>query len=241
MEYEDTIAIATPEGVELELALAGVGSRFGAALLDALIQWSVLIAAAIVLGASGVSGSVTAIVFSLLAFFVLFAYDVLFEVLAGGRTPGKRWSGLRVVRSGGQPVGFRASAIRNIVRIADFLPSAYLVGMTAILISRRNQRLGDIAADTLVIRDGRARLAAPTAPPAVADEPIPPWDVSGISGDELALARHFLERRHTLAPDARAGLAAQLAETLRPKVPGAEGEGSPERFVELLVRARAAR
>lgn len=241
MEYEDTVAIATPEGVELELSLAGVGSRFGAALLDALVQFSVFTATAVVLGVAGVSGSVAAIVFSVLAFALFFAYDVLFEVLAGGRTPGKRWSGLRVVRSGGQPVGFRTSAIRNIVRIADFLPSAYLVGMAAILISKRNQRLGDIAAGTLVIRDGRARLPAPDAPQALAGEPIPPWDVSGISGDELALARQFLERRHTLTPDARARLAAQLAKTLRPKVPGAEGEGSPERFVELLVRARAGR
>ena len=241
MEYEDTIAIPTPEGVALELPLAGLGSRFVAITIDIVLRLLVLAAVAIVLAVAGTPGSTNAIVFALLGFFLLFGYDVLFEVLAGGRTPGKRWSGLRVVRSGGQPVTLAPSATRNILRIADWLPASYLIGATAIVVSRRNQRLGDMAADTLVVRDRRARQAVPggaAGPAAVA--PPRGWDVSGISEEELALARQFLERRDNLEPAARAQLARQLAGNLRAKVPGAQSERSDEALIERAVAARQA-
>lgn len=241
MEYEDTIAIPTPEGVELELPLAGLGSRFVAITIDIVLRLLVLGGVAIVLAVAGTPGSTNAIVFALLGFFLLFGYDVLFEVLANGRTPGKRWSGLRVVRSGGQPVTFAPSATRNILRIADWLPASYLIGATAIVVSRRNQRLGDMAADTLVIRDRRARQAVPAGTAAAAPVEAPRgWDVSGIGEEELALARQFLERRESLEAAARAQLARQLAGNLRAKVPGAESEVSDEAVIERAVAGRRA-
>ena len=92
---------------------------------------------------------------------------MLFEVLGGGRTPGKRWTGLRVVRSGGRRSRFTRSAMRNILRLIDILPGFYGVGMAVIFVTPHNQRLGDLAAGTLVVRDrhgdrrgGDARRAA---------------------------------------------------------------------------------
>ena len=89
-------------------------------------------------------------------FSLLFVYPLAFELAAGGRTPGKRWSSLRVVCDNGSPVTFRASALRNLLRLVDMLPGLYLVGAIAIFATRSNQRLGDLAAGTIVVREPRA-------------------------------------------------------------------------------------
>ena len=119
-----------------------------------------------------------------------------FEVLAGGRTPGKRWNGLRVVRTGGQPVGFVSSTIRNLLRVVDLLPGFYLVGIVSILVTKRNQRVGDLAAGTIVARAPRRRRARfeapPPARPAAAAAAHSAWDVSAITAEELAAVRAFL-------------------------------------------------
>ena len=96
VSYDDRLAIATPEGVEVELTLADIGSRFIAGGIDFTIQLAVIISLALILRPAGDAG---AAVFTSAMFALIFFYDVLFEVLGGGRTPGKRWTGLRVVRS----------------------------------------------------------------------------------------------------------------------------------------------
>src|SRR6478735_1456586 len=181
MVFEDRLTIDTPEGVPLELTLAGVGSRFTAALIDYILQTIILVALLLVLRFGvgidpGSSGIATA--FWVVGFFVVFwGYDVAFEVLNSGRTPGKAMNGLRVVRESGAPVTFGPSAVRNVIRIIDLLPGTYLVGITSILVTKRNQRVGDLAAGTLVIRETR-RL-----PPEVRVAPsvqTPTWDTSAI-------------------------------------------------------------
>src|SRR5215207_1364702 len=140
--FEDTVTIATPEGVELELTLAGAGSRFVSALADLTIQLAVLIGFAIALGGIDALGgipedeAVAAALYAVVSFVVVTGYDICFEVLASGRTPGKRLNRLRVVRSGGEPVGFVTSAIRNSLRLVDFLPFAYVLGALTILVTR---------------------------------------------------------------------------------------------------------
>lgn len=254
MEYEDTVTVATPEGVELELTLAGLGSRFVAGLVDTLLQGLLvgalgllLIGVEVFTGGPGLGG-VGAAVFFVGAFLVWFGYHVFFEVLASGRTPGKRWSGLRVVRAGGYPITFMASAVRNILRLVDILPGAYVVGCVSILVTRRNQRLGDVAAGTLVVRERRGReprrrqhyhraVAVPALPP----EETAGWDVSAITAEELAAVRRFLERRDELERTAREDVGRRLAERLRPKVAGAPNGLPPEAFLERLATAKAAR
>jgi uncharacterized RDD family membrane protein YckC len=235
------MAIATPEGVEVELVLAGIGSRFVAGGIDWVIQIATLLAVAVLLHVAGSLGAaVNAVVF----FCVIFFYDVLFEVLGGGRTPGKRWTGLRVVRSGGYPITFVRSALRNVLRIIDILPGFYAVGMTAIFITARNQRLGDLAAGTHVLRDrhgDRQRGEAPAAAyTPLAAGAAASWDVSAVSADDVATVRAFLERRFSLEASARSAIGSELATRLRPRVGGA-GDEPDETFLALLVAAKAAR
>ncbi len=164
--------MATPEGVTLEVTLAGLGSRFTASVLDGLLRAALLLALGLALflvgatgglptdGAGAVrAGALIAVVLVAL-FFVAFGYDVAFETLASGRTPGKRWTGLRVVRTSGAPVGFLTSVVRNLMRLVDMLSTFYVVGIVAVLVSKNNQRLGDMAAGTVVVRE---RAVQPTA------------------------------------------------------------------------------
>ena len=234
--------IETPEGVTLTVPLAGVGSRFVGATIDTLIQFSLLGAGAVVFLVWGVAGAASGGVFAIVVFLVFFVYDVAFEVLAGGRTPGKRWTGLRVVRVGGQPVGFVASAIRNLLRPIDFLPSLYLVGIASVLVTKRNQRLGDLAAGTVVARAPRRRPQPlqPTSQPALLPPNLESWDVSAVTTEEVGTVRAFLDRRHSLDRGARNQLAATMADRLRPRVAGAP-DLSDEAFLEQLVLVKGSR
>jgi uncharacterized RDD family membrane protein YckC len=245
VDYEDRISIPTPEGVEMELVLAGLGSRLVAALLDAMIVASVVFAlwvVGLVAAAPTDSGGVVAAVLIVLTFVVLFGYDVTFETLASGRTPGKRAAGLRVVRQGGEPPGFMAAAVRNLLRLVDLLPVFYAIGVVSILFTPRNQRLGDLAAGTLVIRERRPARPANLPPPeATLADRFAAWDVSAITPYELVTVRRFLERRFELQPQARAEVARDLAERLRPKVIGAPEGTHPEEFLEGLAVAKASR
>ena len=255
MDYEDRISIHTPEGVSVDLSLAGVGSRFTAALIDGLIQYAALIGVVLGLAAvssepTGASAAFTAAAFFLASFAIFFGYDIAFETLNSGRTPGKQASGIRVVRTSGAPVGLTTSAVRNLLRLVDILPGMYLVGIVAVLASSRNQRLGDMAAGTLVVRDrlGGRRLALAgldlglgTPAGDGGNHAWVAWDVSAVTADELATVRRFLDRRHSLLPDARARLAYQLASRLRPKVAGPPDDLHPETFLAELTAAKGAR
>ena len=254
MELEDRITIATAEGVELELQLAGLGSRMIAGGIDFALQ---LVALLVVAAATGVLASdstsgISVAVFAVLAFAILYLYNVLFEVLGGGRTLGKRWNQLRVVRVFGGPVDVPASAIRNLLRLIEGPPSLGIPAMVSILATRRNQRLGDLAAGTLVIREQprlrrarRRRARRATAregtgvalAAAVGDDAG--WDVSAVSAQELAMVRRYLDRRETLDPAARRELAFQLQQGLRAKVAGVPERLSPERFLEAIAERKA--
>jgi uncharacterized RDD family membrane protein YckC len=244
MEFEDRLTIATPEGVDLELTLAGVGSRFAAALIDFLIQVSIIIALALVLrvgiGVDESGNGYANAAFVVIAFMLFVGYDICFEVLASGRTPGKRLNGLRVVRENGAPVTFSASAVRNVLRLIDILPGTYLVGIGSILLSSRNQRLGDHAAGTLVVRERKPLPAEPMARSYRRVE-ASAWDTSALGPAEMTAVRSFLARRDALTWDARQQLAAELAGRLRPKVGGATGGEAPELFLERLAAAKAER
>jgi uncharacterized RDD family membrane protein YckC len=241
---QETLRIATPEGVSLELPLAGVGSRFVALLVDFLLQGLAFAALIVVLVVANAGGYAAAAIVAVAVFALLFAYPVAFELGAGGRTPGKRWSSLRVVCEDGSPVTFKGSALRNVLRLVDILPGLYLVGTIAIFATRNNQRLGDLAAGTLVVREPReAAVAAHAAAPVEAAEPgeLPAWDVSGLREAELVTLRRFLERRDSLDAAPRNLLARDLADRLRPSVGGVGGDLAPERFLELIAALRRIR
>lgn len=261
MDLEDRITIATPEGVTVELTLAGIGSRVLAAVIDSLIQLVILVALMIIvfaagpdIGDTGASPDspadfrgfvfVLLAVFNLFAFLLLFFYYVFFETFWSGRSPGKRAAGLRVVRATGSPVGLRASLVRNLVRIIDVLPTAYLIGIVSVLATKRNQRLGDLVAGTVVIREPRRSGATgppvPELPPGVV-ESLRSWDVSAVTATDTAAVRSFLMRRASLKSPAREQIAQELAGGLGAKVVGAPPHLGAEDFLERLVVAKAQR
>jgi uncharacterized RDD family membrane protein YckC len=253
---DDRMAVATPEGVTLEFVLAGVGSRFFAGLIDGLIQFAAVVAM-LVLAAlleSWLGGYIAAVA-AIFVFVVFLGYDIAFETLASGRTLGKRWTGLRVVKTSGAPVTFLTSAVRNLLRLVDFLPTTYLIGIVLILATKNNQRLGDLAAGTIVVRE-RGGSTAPSsdswtgwtaggAPGGLAGglaaDELEAWDVSAVTADEVAAVREFLTRRGALTPEARTRVAYEMAVRLRPKVVGPNQAMAPEAFLEAVVAAKSLR
>jgi uncharacterized RDD family membrane protein YckC len=240
VQLDNRVTFATPEGVSIELVLAGLGSRFLARLLDTVIQGAIIIALAVGVFVSGSPGWLqgSAIV---LIFLVVFAYDVMFETLNHGRTIGKAAAGIRVLGDRGEPVRFVASAVRNIIRIIDFLPGLYLVGSIAIVTTAHDQRLGDLAAGTIVARDRFPGLSHPVPSITVTPDAVATWDVSAIDGPELQAVRHFLDRRLELTGPARSYFAVDLANRYGPKVAGIPPNTHPEYVLEGIVVAKQAR
>jgi len=251
VDLDESITIATPEGLELRLQLAGLGSRFIAGGIDLMIMLIVLAILALITGpVAGSSGGVSAVVYVLGAFAILLFYPILFEVLNDGQTPGKRMSNLRVLRDSGTPVDLPASSIRNLMRLIDGPLLLYIPSIVSIAVTSRNQRPGDIAAGTIVTREQPAakRLRAAPAPPgsgyavgAGRAESADRWDTSAVTPQELAAVRRFLERRGGLERQARRELAIRLADGLRPKVSSAPPDLGPERFLEELERIKRTR
>jgi uncharacterized membrane protein SpoIIM required for sporulation/uncharacterized RDD family membrane protein YckC len=158
---KDRISIVTPDHIELDFELAGLGSRFLALIIDTVligVLIVILIIAAVALGIGALSlrsfnADSWVWAFAVLVYFlVTWGYFLFFEALNRGQTPGKKWTGIRVLRDDGLPVGWRESALRNLVRAADILPPpACIVGGLAIVLSKDGKRLGDLLAGTIVV------------------------------------------------------------------------------------------
>jgi uncharacterized RDD family membrane protein YckC len=236
----ERMSIRTPEAVSVSIPLAGLGSRFAAGTIDVLIQAVLLgLISWIVQSILGVAGYAAGAVQAVLTFLVLFFYPVFFEVLWAGRTPGKRMHGLRVVTTLGGPVTVRASVTRNLVRIIDFLPSFYAVGMFTLIAGTTQQRLGDIAAGTVVTFEPRKVSKAKRNAPSYTvrlptDEFLATVDVSRVTAAEVTAVRQFLDRRADLPYTARMQLANRFATALRPKVHGIPPSLHDEHFLEAL-------
>lgn len=243
---EEQVSVVTPESVDFSLEVAGLGSRFVALLLDEVVKGvAVLLLAGVAYlgnivlreqGASRLWVDVLGGADIVLLAAVLGLYHIVFESAWRGRTPGKRLMGLRVVKDSGVPIGFWDALLRNLLRLVDALPSFYLVGIIAVFASPRHQRIGDLAASTLVIKERRLRQAAvpaPAAPPAMAAlTPLPQ-----LSYEEAEMVRSFLGRRGALTPAARQELAGRIAGLLRRRGITAADLGLPEAVTdeELLA------
>ena len=220
----DTVFTAeTPEGIALELRPAGLVARGYAFVIDAAIRLAVLIAAAGVLAAlSRFGAGIYLILFFLLEWF----YPVLFELLPGAATPGKRALGLRVVMDSGLPVTPAASLVRNLLRAADFLPVLYGLGGLMLLLRPDFKRIGDLAAGTLVVHTNAATLHGPLGS---ADPLAPPRPLS--TREQAAVIAWA--GRATRLTEARLGELAVLAGALAGVAAGREP--NPERATKRLL------
>ena len=238
--------VETPEQIELAYDLAGIGSRFLAAIVDsaliALAELALFFALAQIAGAMEFAESVLIAIGAAIGFAILWGYYIAFELTWNGQSPGKRLIGLRVVSEGGRPITVTGSIIRNLIRIVDFLPFLYGIGVIAMFIDGRARRLGDLAAGTLVVRE-RADVTLESLVTRVApDLPQPSGDttdlidVSLLMPDDYALLCDFLDQRRDLAQPVRGRLAAQLSEGLQARL-GVLPESDPERLIERVARA----
>jgi len=232
----------TPEAVAVTLDIAGLGSRMIALLVDTLIQFGILLAAGFLV-ANAASGTASVIALSVVAFVALWCYFPLFEALWSGRTPGKSTQRLRVIRTDGQPVSFAAVMVRNLVRIVDLLPGTYVIGVISIVLTRRSQRLGDLAAGTIVIRDRPAPTPRPLDLASLSPSGVSPpsaIDTAALTERDVSLIRSYLERRRSLPEEIRADLAGKLARAVRQKVGSVWSEGLDDEAV-LVAAMRAYR
>ncbi|HEX4005093.1 MAG TPA: RDD family protein [Acidobacteriaceae bacterium] len=274
-ETPDQLTIDTPEQVAIRFPIAGIGSRFLAILGDTVLQ--VLAYAAVVLliylvvsavpgaahsstatpGAStptSVKWFIAGIIF--FHFLMYWGYFTLFEAFWNGQTPGKRWCKLRVIRDSGRQITLFESMTRNLVRIVDWMPGIYAVGLIAMLCNRRNKRLGDLAAGTLVVHEraierpiwgGSATRtftaaafadAAPIEPvvtPLAVD--IPADAVARLSSDDLNLIDHFFARAIDIDISRREPLARRLVLQMSGKMGIALPDDlRPERILESIAR-----
>jgi uncharacterized RDD family membrane protein YckC len=221
----DEVRIETPEQIDLALEPAGLGSRFVALFLDLLIQVGVLVVLVILgafllalIGFQATEGWVQGVLLALLlaaVFLFQFGYDIYFEVRHNGQTPGKRVAGIRVMREGGGPIDFRSSCIRNLLRPVDLLPVFYLLGALVAALNRRRQRLGDLAAGTMVIRERNVEMPddlAETIGQFASDEfSFGPEHVAACEPGDRHVLRSYFARYDQLEPKARAKLACRLA------------------------------
>lgn len=205
----DTISLVeAPEGIDLQAEVAGVVPRALAFTIDFFIRWVIFI---IVLTISSVTGK-AGIGLLLITFFILeWWYPVLFEVFRNGQTPGKKAFGIKVVKDDLTPISFGPSLTRNLLRTADFLPTFYVFGIISAVCTTKFQRLGDLAAGTLVIYS--ESLASPKENTLDKVEPIVP---NRMLPESVQLAFiNFSINRGNISADRQN----ELAEIVRDKLP----------------------
>ena len=257
----DQLNIDTPELVSIEFPLAGIGSRFIAILVDSLILGAAVILliflAAFILPALGYFGSKSASwgigIFLLILFLLFWGYFALFEAFNNGRTPGKRVAKIRVIHQSGRGVNFAEALARNLVRIIDYLPGFYGVGIAAMFMSRQSQRLGDMVAGTLVVREreveapmwGESTSRTLTAAALAPNSPIPPPHLrvllpapalARLTPADLEVLEGFFSRRFDMDLATRSMLAGRIASALCAKSGLAiPPEISVETFLEAVA------
>ncbi len=240
MDLDDRKTIQTAEGLDLDLTLAGLGSRIIAAAVDTLLI--AVIVFALAFGATQLSlgqigGGIILQAFVTIGIsLIVLGYLVGFEALNEGRTPGKRMVGIRVVTTDGDSIGFLGAFLRNLLRLIDFLPLMFVVGAASILLTKTNQRIGDITANTLVVRDRLPHLdRAEIDEVDLAAGSL--WDVARVTSEDVDVIRRFATRRRSIPSDRIAQIASHLAAKIRPKVNGADTDTLTDE--EFLLRVLA--
>lgn len=242
------LVVATPERVSFEYQVAGLGTRAVAQMLDLLIVFGVLAAVYFAALAFSAVGSDTAgyLIALIGSFVVIFGYFWTSEALWSGQTVGKKVFRLRAVGDRGEPMTFMQAGIRNVVRLVDFLPYAYGVGLVVLFANGKGKRLGDLAAGTVVVKDSdyvwlwQLRGSQPTS------QPLEPTVRSApASAEELVLRRidpdlrrfvaSYARRRAEISVEVRAQLAGTVQSGLQAATPDVFRQGGPLAALDYLA------
>lgn len=214
------LEVETPDHVVLRYDLAGAGNRGFAALLDFMLASIIAITSLVILSWAGTLSEASLFVVGglamILTLVVIWAYFILLEWLWNGQTIGKRAFKLRVINEDGSPAQFTAVLIRNLLRLVDFLPAFYGLGVLVIVLSPKSQRLGDLAAGTYVVRAPLPQVdwfSLRTVTPLGAGTTA---ETRRMPGEAQRLVREFVARESQLAPAERVRIAAVIAAKLRP-------------------------
>lgn len=242
---DDKLTIETPEQIPLEFPLAGIGSRFLAQIIDSLVLLGIYLSVGLVGGAllfagrDFLAGAGTWVLAGMiLALFVVTqGYYIGFETRWSGQTPGKRRVHLRVITDSGRPITVYEALARNMLRVVDSLPGFYAVGILTMLFSRRNKRLGDLVAGTVVVHERPLQEVVPDwgegAPPLPAR-----YGGLTLTPQEAELIETFLARRAQLEEPVRRRAAVQICDRLaRTREIAADDRRDPEALLEALARA----
>jgi len=229
---DETLVIETPERVPLHFALASIGNRFIACAIDHAIQVLTLVTLVIlfliIAGFSDFGSRLSnapkwiIALLIILIFILMSGYFAFFEWIWNGQTPGKRWMKLRVIREDGRPIGFFEAMVRNLLRNFDVMPSPfYSIGLISVFATDRDQRVGDLVAGTVVVREREAEapafaevFASPVSDPAMRRswKPVPfTADMNLLSETEIEVVENFLRRRWDLKDYPRQWMAWRVA------------------------------
>lgn len=252
MSSADRYTLETPENIEVEFELAGLGSRFCAMFIDtllitliALVLFLLFLILGVVFvpsisdfgsGARHLDNWLLAVILAIVAVVIFDGYFVFFELMMRGQTPGKRSMKVRVIRDDGTPTTINEILVRNILRLVDFLPAGYAVGAVVMFVNPLCKRLGDIAAGTIVVKEGQLDYRANADKKYSLSETIVAVPNSELTQEERRALTGFLQRRDELLPEARLALATRLAKPLHEKYGGQYGDA--ESYVERLVEGR---
>ncbi|MCL2723120.1 MAG: RDD family protein [Polyangiaceae bacterium] len=226
---DTNVAVESPEHIVFDYRVAGPARRSFAHVIDLFLCYGavtllVLVIAFAFMGGRTPSMSMFAakVGFSLVLLALFAAQWIYFAAWEAvlGRTPGKMLLSLRVVTTEGRPIGIKAAALRNLLRAADLLPTAYVVGVVCMAATTRFQRLGDLVAATMVVVPARATKATALAlvPPAAPDELASLPDEISLDEDERSSIELFLRRRHALGRTREQELAAMIARPIGERV-----------------------
>jgi uncharacterized RDD family membrane protein YckC len=240
----DQLKIDTPEQIALELPLAGIGSRFLAIAIDTLIQVALyLIVALFFLFTLPVGSSVfmflPRLIGPAMAIFILFAiywgYFAIFEIVWKGQTPGKRYTGIRVIKESGRPINAYEAIGRNLMRAVDGLPGIYGVGLACMMMNRQSRRLGDFVAGTVVVHEKPTEEVRPSWNTSTGTSSATPG-MGKFSSEDLVLIETYLSRRWELDKMVRLNTAIQIADRIKAKT-GMESQ--PHQHVDDFLEEAA--
>jgi len=225
MRFFNQVTLSTPESVELEFTLAGIGNRALALMIDYLVLGTILIAVLFTWGILSIQipESITEQIFPWLfaltllgIFFIYVGYFVFFETLWQGQTPGKRYVKIRVIQDSGKPIGILQATLRALLRPID---DTFSLGAIFIVFNSKEKRIGDLVAGTIVVQEERRinadKLAISDQAQAVANQLLEEANINALLPDDFGVIREYLKRRKDMEPNAKLELSRKLGKQIK--------------------------